>query len=248
MQKFDAFGAAFCPASAFIATPHVAAFFLPLGFRCSRALCVTRGATLRRFAGDRGAPQLCLALSQKLARKRARGAARTPQRCSKAPCYIYNRLKSQNRRLYPPPRQETQLWASSRIGGLSDRASSPRLARRPKVKSHDPMEEPGIEPAAKSGLRPRRRPSARASARRGTQPSLRNSHETRRPRTTTSRPPSRRTSRHDRRRDASSSRPTTPCPPTGARKGVGTCDGGSSGPWWAWTASSSPNSATSRPG
>ena len=70
----------------------------------------------------------------------------------------------------------------------------------------------------------------------------------RRPRTTTSRPRNRRTSRHDRRRDASSSRPTTPCPPTGARKGVGTCDGGSSGPWWAWTASSSPNSATSRPG
>ena len=70
----------------------------------------------------------------------------------------------------------------------------------------------------------------------------------RRPRTTTSRPRNGRTSRHDRRRDASSSRPTTPCPPTGARKGVGTCDGGSSGPWWAWTASSSPNSATSRPG
>ena len=70
----------------------------------------------------------------------------------------------------------------------------------------------------------------------------------RRPRTTTSRPPSRRTSRRDRRRDASSSRPTTPSQVTGARKDRDICEGGSSGPWSASTASSSPNSATSRPG
>ena len=70
----------------------------------------------------------------------------------------------------------------------------------------------------------------------------------RRPRTTTSRPPSRRTSRRDRRRGDSSSPLTTPCPPTGARKGADTYEGGSSGPWWASTASSSRSSATSRPG
>ena len=53
----------------------------------------------------------------------------------------------------------------------------------------------------------------------------------RRPRTTTSRPPSRRTSRQDPRRDDSSSRPTTRCRPTGARKVVDTCEGGSSVRW-----------------
>ena len=208
----------------------------------------SRSRTLRRIAGDCGARQGCSALSQKLARKPSE-PPRAPRCAASKLCTILPiNLQARKPRLLPPPRQETQLWASSRRRRQSVRASSPRLARRSKINSHDPMEEPGIEPAAKSGLRPRRRPSARASARRGTQPSLRNSHETRRPRTTTSRPRNRRTSRHDRRRDASSSRPTTPCPPTGARKGVGICEGGSSGPWWAWTASSNPSSATSRPG
>ena len=204
--------------------------------------------TLRRIAGDRGARQRCSALSQKLPRKRRRAGARTPQRCSRDRNILPNKIPARNRVLYPPARQETQLYRCSRIRAslIAHRFREPPQA--PNLNSYDPMEEPGIEPAAKSGLRPRRRPSARVSARRGKQSSPRNSHETRRPRTTTSRPRNRRTSRHDRRRDASSSRPTTPCPPTGARKGVGICEGGSSGPWWAWTASSSRNWATSRPG
>ena len=72
-------------------------------------------------------------------------------------------------RLLPRPRQETQLFTSSRRRRQTDRAKPLGITRRPKVKSHNTMEEPGIEPAAKSGLRPRRRPSARASARRGKQ-------------------------------------------------------------------------------
>ena len=208
----------------------------------------SRSRTLRRFAGDRGARQRCSALSQKLARKPSE-PPRAPRCAASKLCSILPiNFQARNRVPYPPSRQETQLLASSRRRRHKSRAKPPGPSRRPKVNSHDPMEEPGIEPAAKSGLRPRRRPSARASARRGTQSSLRNSHETRRPRTTTSRPPSRRTSRRDRRRDASSSPLTTRCPPTGARKVLDTCEGGSSGPWWAWTASSSPNSATSRPG
>ena len=208
----------------------------------------SRSRTLRRIAGDCGARQGCSALAQKLARKRERGAARTSQCCSRDRNILPNKIPARNRVLYPPARQETQLYRCSRIRAslIAHRFREPPQA--PNLNSYDTMEEPGIEPAAKSGLRPRRRPSARASARRGKQSSLRNSHETRRPRTTTSRPPSRRTSKQDRRRGDSSSRPTTPCPPTGARKAVGTCEGGSSAPWWAWTASSSPNSATSRPG
>ena len=163
----------------------------------------SRSRTLRRIAGDRGARQRCSALSQKLARKRRRAGARTPQCCSRDRNILPNKIPARNRVLYPPARQETQLYRCSRIRAslIAHRFREPSQA--PNLNSHDPMEEPGIEPAAKSGLRPRRRPSARASARRGTQSSLRNSHETRRPRTTTSRPPSRRTSRRDRRRDAS---------------------------------------------
>ena len=214
-----------------------------------RVLAVaSRSRTLRRIAGDRGARQRCSALSQKLARKRRRAGARTPQCCSRDRNILPNKIPARNRVLYPPARQETQLYRCSRIRAslIAHRFREPPQA--PNLNSYDPMEEPGIEPAAKSGLRPRRRPSARARARRGTQPSRRNSHETRRPRTTTSRPPSRRTSRRDRRRGDSSSRPTTRSRATGARKVRDTCEGGSSGPWSASTASSSPNSATSRPG
>ena len=57
----------------------------------ARVLAVaSRSRTLRRIAGDRGARQLCLALSTKLARKRERGAARTPLCCFKALYYIAN--------------------------------------------------------------------------------------------------------------------------------------------------------------
>jgi len=182
----------------------------------------SRSRTLRRFAGDRGARQRCSALSQKLARKPSE-PPRAPRCAASKLCTILPiNFQARKPRLLPRPRQETQLFTSSRRRRQTDRAKPLGITRRPKVKSHNTMEEPGIEPAAKSGLRPRRRPSARASARRGTQPSLRNSHETRRPRTTTSRPPSRRTSRRDPRRDDSSSRPTTRCRRTGARKVVDT--------------------------
>ena len=189
----------------------------------ARVLAVaSRSRTLRRIAGDRGARQLCLALSTKLSRN-ASEAPRAPRCAASKLCTILPiNFQARKPRLLPRPRQETQLFTSSRRRRQTDRAKPLGITRRPKVKSHNTMEEPGIEPAAKSGLRPRRRPSARASARRGTQPSLRNSHETRRPRTTTSRPPSRRTSRRDPRRDDSSSRPTTPCRRTGARKVVDT--------------------------
>ena len=132
----------------------------------------SRSRTLRWFAGDCGARQRCSALSQKLARKRRRASARTPQCCGKLCTILPIDLQARKPRHFSPPRQETQLFTSSRRRRQSDRASSPRSSRRPKVESHDPMEEPGIEPAAKTGLRPRRRPSARASARRGKQPSL----------------------------------------------------------------------------
>ena len=134
----------------------------------------SRSRTLRRFAGDRGARQRCSALSQKLARKPSE-PPRAPRCAASKLCSILPiNFQARNRVPYPPSRQETQLLASSRRRRHKSRAKPPGPSRRPKVNSHDPMEEPGIEPAAKSGLRPRRRPSARASARRGTQPSLRN--------------------------------------------------------------------------
>ena len=135
-----------------------------------RVLAVaSRSRTLRRIAGDRGARQRCSALSQKLARKRRRAGARTPQCCSRDRNILPNKIPARNRVLYLPARQATQLYRCSRIraSSIAHRFREPPQA--PNLNSYDPMEEPGIEPAAKSGLRPRRHPSARASARRGKQ-------------------------------------------------------------------------------
>ena len=134
----------------------------------------SRSRTLRRFAGDRGARQRCSALSQKLARKPSE-PPRAPRCAASKLCTILPiNFQARKPRLLPRPRQETQLFTSSRRRRQTDRAKPLGITRRPKVKSHNTMEEPGIEPAAKSGLRPRRRPSARASARRGKQSSPRN--------------------------------------------------------------------------
>ena len=136
----------------------------------ARVLAVaSRSRTLRRIAGDRGARQRCSALSQKLARKPSE-PPRAPRCAASKLCTILPiNFQARKPRLLPRPRQETQLFTSSRRRRQTDRAKPLGITRRPKVKSHNTMEEPGIEPAAKSGLRPRRRPSARASARRGKQ-------------------------------------------------------------------------------
>ena len=125
-----------------------------------------------RYDGSRATAALrqrCSALSQKLARKPSE-PPRAPRCAASKLCTILPiNFQARKPRLLPRPRQETQLFTSSRRRRQTDRAKPLGITRRPKVKSHNTMEEPGIEPAAKSGLRPRRRPSARASARRGKQ-------------------------------------------------------------------------------
>ena len=81
---------AFCAFAKSLLTTRTLRVRFSFGFLCTGPGCrepFTDAAT------DRGGPrrrQLCLALSTKLARKRERGAARTPLCCFKALYYIAN--------------------------------------------------------------------------------------------------------------------------------------------------------------
>ena len=124
----------------------------------ARLLAVaSRSRTLRRIAGDRGARQLCLALSTKLARKRERGAARTPQCCQGTEIYCQT-ISQRETASSPLPRDKKHSFCPAATFGPDRSRDMTALPRR---RQNRTQQSPWKSPASN---RRRRADSARAAA------------------------------------------------------------------------------------
>ena len=124
----------------------------------ARVLAVaSRSRTLRRIAGDRGARQRCSALSQKLARKPSEPPRAPPCAASKLCTILPINFQARKPRLLPRPRQETQLFTSSRRRRQTDRA-------KPLGSRAGPKSSPTTRWKSPASNRRRRADSARAAA------------------------------------------------------------------------------------